>query len=334
MNSSDETIRQLVEIAAHLNRSIPLPLMIFGSIGNFLNLLILTRKPLRKSSCLFYFLSSSVANLICLWCGLTTRFLSGYDLDPTTKNSIVCKIRYFLTYKSLSLSAFFLTYASADRWASSSGNVRVRSFCQIHVARRLVFVTFIIVCLLYSQAFYCYEVEPDKFPIFCVCPYAACRLFNDILFLILFSIVPPFFMIIFAWFTVKNVRKSRHQVHTTTRQNNSQRHIVMKRDRQMVSMLLIQIIFFFLCVLPSGISKAYSTITSISWTERKDRLQLTKENFSFQVTILMLYFNCSCAFYIYILCATSFRREVKLFALKFYRNLRRRISPALVESTI
>jgi hypothetical protein len=53
-----------------------------------------------------------------------------------------------------------------------------------------------------------------------------------------------------------------------------------KKDRQMITMLFIQVILFFICVTPSGISKAYTTFT---FEEEKDALELTKENFFFQV---------------------------------------------------
>lgn len=280
MDQTNQTIMTLVQVAASLNRSVPVPLLLFGTVGNVLNLFVLTRKSLRNMSCPFYFFSSSVANLFCLWFGLTTRFLSGYDLDPTTHNSTFCKFRYFVTYMSLSLSAFFLLFASVDRWASSSINARTRSFCQVAVAHRLVLATLVVACLLYSQAFYCYIAASDKFPVYCYCPSMICRMYNDALFLILYSIIPPILMVTFSWFTVKNVKKTRQQVNVMIILNQSQNSMMKKRDRQMVTMLLIQVISFFLCVLPSGISKAYSTLT---FNREKDTLQLTKENFSFQV---------------------------------------------------
>lgn len=276
MNEKNKTIMYLISTASYLNRSIPIPLLIFGTFGNILNIYILTRKSLRTNSCSFYFLSSTIANLICLWSGLFTRYLSGYNLDPTAWNTIICKFRFFITYMALSLSACFLVYASIDRWTSSNSNVHTRLFSRIHIAQRMVIYTIIFTCILYGQAFYCYSSMINQFPVNCYCPNIICRVYNDILFLVFFSILPPIFMLIFGWITIKNAKKFRQQIN----RNNHRQNLMRRKDRQMITMLFIQVIFFFICVTPSGISKAYTTLT---FNQYKDSLELTKENFFFQV---------------------------------------------------
>ncbi len=280
MDKINQTIIYLIYTGSYLNRTIPIPLLIFGTLGNALNLYILTQKSLRLNSCSFYFLSSTIANLICLWCGLLTRLLSGYNLDPTAWNSIVCKFRYFITYMSLALSACFLVYASADRWTSSNSNVHIRLFSRIHIAKRMVLYTLLIACILYSQAFYCYESIPNQIPTNCYCPNIICRMFNDLLFLILFSIIPPILMLGFGWITIQNVKRIHQQVNPHMTIMSDYQHLLRRKDRQMITMLFIQVILFFICVTPAGISKAYTTLT---FNQHKSSLELTKENFFFQV---------------------------------------------------
>ena len=164
MDEKNQTIARLHLIISYLNQSIPIPLLIFGTIGNLLNIFILTRKSLQKNSCAFYFLFSSIANLSCLWFGLFTRLLSGYDLDPTTWNTVICKFRFYITYISLYLSSFFLLYASIDRWASSSTNVGIRQFSRIQIAHRVVAYTILFALLFYLQTFHCYETVLNQFP--------------------------------------------------------------------------------------------------------------------------------------------------------------------------
>jgi len=300
MDENNPAIVNLIRIAAYLNRSIPIPLLLFGTIGNALNIFVLTRKSLRTNSCSFYFLSSTIANLICLWCGLLTRLLSGYDLDPTESNSIICKFRYYITYKLLALSACFLVYASVDRWASSSENVQIRLFSRIHIAKRMVKYTIFIACILYSQAFYCYS-STHEVPVHCHCPNIICRMYNDIMFLVVFSIIPPILMLSFGWITIQNVKRIHQQANPIILTNGRHHYLIKKKDHQMITMLFIQVILFFICVLPSGVSKAYSTLT---FNQHKDLLQLTKENFSFQVKskiyfyLLNIYFRFLRLYYI------------------------------------
>jgi hypothetical protein len=181
---------------------------------------------------------------------------------------------------SLALSACFLIYASADRWASSNSNVHIRLFSQIHIAQRMVLYTILIGCLLYCQAFYCYASIPNQIPTNCYCPNIICRMFNDLLFLILFSIIPPILMLSFGWITIQNVKRIHRLVNPRITTNNGCQHSLKRKDRQMITMLFIQVILFSICVIPAGISKAYSTLT---FNQNKDSLELTKENFFFQV---------------------------------------------------
>ena len=135
-------------------------------------------------------------------------------------------------------------------------------------------------CLLYVQALYCYTTVLQRVPTSCYCPIVACQMYNDILFVILFSIIPPILMILFGWMTIDNVRRSRLQVYPSVSQSNHQHVAKKKKDQQMIVMMLMQIVFFCIGVVPSGISKSYTVLTS---NQEKNLLRLTEENFSFQV---------------------------------------------------
>jgi hypothetical protein len=112
-------------------------------------------------------------------------------------------------------------------------------------------------------------------------------MFNDIIFLILFSIIPPILMLTFGWMTIQNVKRIRQQVNPNASQNHRYNHLMKRKDYQMITMLLIQVIIFFVCVTPAGISKAYTTFTL---NQDKDALELTKENFFFQVKLKIQFF--------------------------------------------
>lgn len=312
MDDNNQTIATLQYIITILNQTIPIPLLIFGTIGNILNILVLTRKSLQKNSCAFYFLASSFSNLACLWFGLFSRLLSGYHMDPTTWNTIICKFRFYITYMALYLSSFFLLYASIDRWASSSSNAGIRLFSKIEVARRVVLFTVMFAMLFYSEVFYCYSTVENLFPLNCYCPNYTCRIFNDLQFLLFYSLIPSILMLYFGYQTIQNVKRSHQQIHPSINQIRSMK----KKDQQMMMMLLIQVIFFFVCITPSAISKAY---TSLTIHINKDSLQTTRDNFFFQTSVLILYIHCSSAFYIYTLSGRKFRRELKRLLRTIHR---------------
>ncbi|CAF0942253.1 unnamed protein product [Adineta steineri] len=60
-----------------INRHAVTILIIFGTVGNILNICVLTENTLRKIPCAIYLSWSSVSALVFIWSGLLTRVLQG-----------------------------------------------------------------------------------------------------------------------------------------------------------------------------------------------------------------------------------------------------------------
>ncbi len=60
-------------------------------------------------------------------------------------------------------------------------------------------------------------------------------------------------MVSFSWITIQNVKRIRGQVNPHIIKSNHHQYLVKKRDRQMIMMLFIQVILFFICITPPGI---------------------------------------------------------------------------------
>jgi hypothetical protein len=76
-----------------LNRYGPIPLLLFGRIGNLFNLLIFTRKAFRNNICVIYFLASTIFDTFMIAAGLLSRVLNGFGYDVAQNSSILCKLR-------------------------------------------------------------------------------------------------------------------------------------------------------------------------------------------------------------------------------------------------
>ncbi|CAF3557167.1 unnamed protein product [Rotaria sp. Silwood1] len=119
-STSSNTIAWLNSMNVQLNRYLPLPFLVLGTIGVILNIIIFTRRSLVINSCIHYLLANTVANFIVLYWVVITRIMSdGYKIDPSITSDVFCKMKYFLTYVSRTLSTWFLLLACIDRWASS-----------------------------------------------------------------------------------------------------------------------------------------------------------------------------------------------------------------------
>ncbi|CAF4956798.1 unnamed protein product, partial [Rotaria sp. Silwood1] len=119
-STSLNTIAWLNSMNVQLNRYLPLPFLVLGTIGVILNIIIFTRRSLVINSCIHYLLANTIANFIVLYWVVITRIISdGYKIDPSITSDVFCKMKYFLTYVSRTLSTWFLLLACIDRWASS-----------------------------------------------------------------------------------------------------------------------------------------------------------------------------------------------------------------------
>jgi hypothetical protein len=294
--SSQSTINYLNFVTPELNRYIPLILLTLGTIGNFTNILVFTRPLLRRNPCSIYFVSSSIINFFALYVGLITPFLALYNLDPTQYIDILCKIRFYLRYSTITLSTWFILLACIDRYISSSTNANLRLWSSLPIAKRIVFVSSLICFLLpYTQVFYCYTVN-SKY----VCTYEnnTCQLLNTILLLVCNSGLPPILMVVFSILTIRNVNYRNHV---------NINHNYPRRDVQLTRILLIQVSILVLFAIPVAIQKIYASSTS---SMVKSALTTAIENLANQISIEISYISNSTMFYIYSITSKRYRNEV------------------------
>ncbi len=83
MFSNSTFIDNLNNISTYLNQCSEIFIVLFGSIDNILNVLVLSQRSLLSNSCALLFLVSSISNLVAILFDLTSRILSGWNMDPT-----------------------------------------------------------------------------------------------------------------------------------------------------------------------------------------------------------------------------------------------------------
>jgi hypothetical protein len=105
--------------AFQMNRYMSMFIILFGSIGNILNLFIFHRPNHRTNPCAVYFFYASIAGLIALYSGLISRIFAGFSLDESATTEGLCQTRAFIVWVSTTASSWFLTYATVDRYGIS-----------------------------------------------------------------------------------------------------------------------------------------------------------------------------------------------------------------------
>ncbi|UJR07470.1 hypothetical protein I4U23_011759 [Adineta vaga] len=294
----------LVSATTSFNKYTPMPVFVLGLFGNLMNLLIFRRRSLVNNPCTIYLFSATIMNTSILFFGLLIRTLmDGFDIDIVGNNLVICRLRYILLHPSYVLSSWFLVCGSIDRFCISSRSARLRNFSNMKNARRTVLICICIGVLLYCHVIILFDIENRKSGPYCYAQVGLYRVIYDFLFFASFSLLPPFFMMIVGLLTVRNVRLVRVRTGPTTSNVSS----LNRKDRQLILMLLIQLISTIICTLPHAIQKLYATFTV---NDTKDAYRLAIESLVSQLTRQLLYINASIGFYLYIsLSSSAFRQE-------------------------
>jgi hypothetical protein len=145
-----------------------------------------------------------------------------------------------------------------------------------------------------------------------------CRLYNEIASALFFVVIPSTIMLIFGYATVQNVRKLLSSIAPTAITQGTARTIK-KTDRQLIQMLIVQIILSTIFNLPLAIHRLYLTSTL---NVTKSPLRTSIENLCFQAFYLFSFMTFGMPFYIYTLTGTVFKSECITLLQFAYRKIK------------
>ena len=101
-------------------------------------------------------------------------------------------------------------------------------------------------------------------------------------------------MMIVGLGTFYNIHQRRRQIGSVVTVNGNFHHL-RKRDRQLITMLLVQLIFTVVLTLPIAIQKLYAAFTQ---NVIKDSYRVAEENFIAQLLRIFTHINASISFYL------------------------------------
>ncbi|CAF1482246.1 unnamed protein product [Adineta ricciae] len=287
----------------------------FGNLGNLLTIAVFAQKSQRINPCSFYLLWMTICNLVCLDVGIIPIIFSLDHLDISTVSVVSCKLQFYVRHASFQMMRHYKVLACIDRFALSSLNMTIRQFSQYKVAKRMVIIggIFWVLAVIFFAAVRTVENH-------------SCNIFDDlyaliytIYYMIFAGTLPPFLIMLFSLLVMRNLKQMRARI-TPSGENVSQHHPVAnklrKRDRDLLKMVLVEVLFYVLSTLPFSIFLVYKMITD-DWVKSKERKQI--ETFiNYMAQSFMMYFNTALPFYIYIFTSASFRKQTMGIFVKFY----------------
>jgi len=258
-------------------------LFITGIFGNGMNIFIFSSvHSYRTTPCTFYFLIGSICNGLYILFNLIPRILNtSYGIDLTIMSLFWCKIQHFLIglFGLTSFTCSCLT--TIDQFLITSKSVFLRSCSKIQWTYRIVVISIVVWSFHSIPTLLYYDISPiNKI---CVITNSIYNVYISIYILGLLCLIPILIMLVFGCLAYRNIRQT----------------IVLaqqKADRQLMRMVLIQIVLVVVSMAPFGIYMVYDIITT---RIKKDLDRQLKEYFALTILVLVTYFYyVVCLFFI------------------------------------
>ena len=311
MSNTTVSLVEKLNIATFwINQIVPVLQIAFGTFGNVFNIIIFIRRPLCINPCSTYFLVGSVNNCFVIYVALLTRYLaSSWDVDPSATNTVLCKLRNYFIYPSLTLVLWFVALASIDRFLSSSPNARFRQMSSLSAARKNIACTTLLIFLSYAHVLIYFGTAASGSVSICIFyPY------QYIVFLSFFGplvscILPIVLMSVFGILMILNVRNRHNRVDVQA--NNARLQRLRSNDRQLLVMVLFQVLITTLISTPYFALAIYNAVATTILQYKLSTSGQAIYNFAYNLFRLLYFTNPVIAFYIYTLTAPRFRVEMK-----------------------
>ena len=286
--------------------------LIFGNIGLLCNITMFSRHTYRRTPASLYILVMSLCGFIGLNISVIPVIYGLGHPDLLTGFSAFCQLQRYFRHTFNQIMRTFVVLSCADRFAVTSQYARIRSFSQFKVAIRVIPSVFI----LWLVIGFFPTMLGSLLSGTCSTSTGLYTILNSAYFSVVVGIIPLLCMMTFAVLLYKNLRKMRARVQPMAHSNPmlQANHLLRKRDRDMLRMLLVEITCHIITTIPITTMFIYLAITR---TATKSNDQRLIESFVSYVTNTFVYYMNNCfSFWVYISASQSFRLEFKNLVIK------------------
>jgi len=270
-------ISLLADISQQVVIYMNIPILTAGVIGGILNLIVfLSLKTFRESPCTFYLIFMSFFNIGQLLTGDLSRLMTvGYNIDWTLSSLFYCKVRWYCIQICALTSYGCLCFATLDQYLATSSRHRWQQWSNIQLAHRLCAIAFIFSIIHGIPSFFYYNYGYSV-----VTGEPACVITNVIFqqyrtygyFVVLSGILPMCITVSFGLLAYWNVRQIPYRTVPLVRR---------ELDKQLTSMVLVQVVFTFIVTLPYVIVEILQTSLNIG----NDQVLAAKLQFAQYLTV-------------------------------------------------
>ena len=280
--------------------------LVLGTIGNLLAIVVFSQKKYRKNSCSIYLVTVSVFGCIAANWAIAPLVYALDHFDMVNSSLILCRIRGYIIHVNSMCFRYTLMLMCADRYALCSRRVSVRALCRPQIAYRSISILFMFWTIISVHLLIWESIQNNRCGVYGI--YGQIFSFYSLIFT---GTIPISVMIYCSVMVTKSLR----QLHSRVRPDGGIRPLN-RRDKKLMKLVLVEVIIYILCTFAYPVMSIYINITNnMILNKTAERKQI--ESFSTFITMsLLLYLNYNTTFYVHSLTSKSYRMEVKQFILK------------------
>jgi hypothetical protein len=304
--------------AVMLWKIIPPFLILFGTTGNTLTIIVLINKRLRASPTSIFLATLALSDILALVTGLLRQWIK-YTFKVDIREDLTvtgCRFHWFMVYVTTQCSSWMLICVTLERVISSYIPHRRRIFCKMRVACVVVGVIIFSLVLLNSHYLFGYgniirHSNNETVKEICIPKSGDYSYFISYSWtwvdLCVFYLVPLLFLLVGNSLIIYKVldshRRSRQAVAPSAYQITASQQ---SKTSGLTKLLLLVSIIFIVCVTPIVVYP----IGEPYWKEGASDHKIAAMFLVETIANLLMYINHSVNFVIYFLSGTKFRAEV------------------------
>ena len=302
----DETIKAVSSYLSIL-------IVVFGTVGNGLTLLMMTSRQCRKSSFTVYITALAVVDIIVLWVWPFSYWLfDTFEIDIEGSHSAICKLSTLMTYWGQQVASWLVVALTVERFYCTHFPIQTRFYCHQKTGMKVVSALITVLLLINSHILYGFTtIEAYGNDSVCGIESGVYEKFFTSYFslieIVLLFLIPGVVIVICNVATVVKVSRIGQQLNSAVSEE-----IRGKVKQATIVTFIVSTTFIFL-VGPLGI---YVVIWPFAFSESadlyRDQFGSKEDMIVFAVVSTMAQIHHSVNFILYVASGTRFRQDLKM----------------------
>ena len=305
-------------------------LLILGTVGNVLSIIVLSRPSMRKSVSTTFLLGLSVADLLVLYVCLMRDWIRYMKGDIRNASTWTCKVSFWLQYAFLDFSIWLLTSLTIERLVSTFQPFANRVICTKWHAKRIIIYILVVDLIVHCHFLFGMELRQEHRDGILVYACGPATEGYETFFkyawhyidLALFSLIPFFILLISNIYIIYKLVSKKRKL--TAKSPTMMTSLAAQKTSSMTKLLVALNIIFIVTTAPIDIylvCKPYIIPNDIpTGIEDMDPW--------YAFVKILMYINNSVNFILYIASGSKFRQELK----KIFQELLHRYQSVALSS--